>query len=401
MVGADGSGAALARVVEIHVDTAKGWRRWSRPAILVLIVLGVTAGHVSIPVTRQVAHDLLVRLYYLPIALGGAWFGLWGGLGIAALITLVYLLHILFVDHGPLTFGYLLEIPVFVGVGLLTGLIVDRQAQYRRGLEGQAETLARSHRELQEQTRLLLEKEAQLHRADRLSALGQLSAGLAHEIRNPLGAIKGAVEILEEDYPVGHPKAEFYAIILKEVKRLNDVVTNFLNFARPVSMRFVPVDVREVLSSLEGLVSGEARAHRVQIVTSFRDGPSRVMADEALLKQAFLNIMLNALEAMPDGGTLTISTRVADRTAVGIVDADDREEWLEAVFADTGTGIPEEHLGRVFDPFFTTKKDGTGLGLAITYRIIENHRGIIRVTSQPGKGTTFSITVPLEGSAQQ
>jgi signal transduction histidine kinase len=224
---------------------------------------------------------------------------------------------------------------------------------------------------------------------------------LAHEIRNPLGAIKGAVEILEEDYPAGHPKAEFYAIILMEVKRLNDVVTNFLNFARPVSMRFVAVDVREVLSSLEGLVSGEARAHRVQIVTSFRDGPSRVMADEALLKQAFLNIMLNALEAMPDGGTLTISTRGADRTAVGIVDADDREEWLEAVFADTGTGIPEEHLGRVFDPFFTTKKDGTGLGLAITYRIIENHRGIIRVTSQPGKGTTFSITLPLEGSAQR
>ena len=401
MAGTDGFGAARACIVEKQLDTTTGWRRWSRPAMLVLIVLGVTAGHMSVPVTRQVTHDLLVRLYYLPIALGGAWFGLWGGLGTAGLITLVYLPHIVLVDHGPLTFGYLLEIPVFLGVGLLTGLIVDRQAQYRRGLEGQAETLARSHRELQEQTRLLLEKEAQLHRADRLSALGQLSAGLAHEIRNPLGAIKGAVEILEEDYPSGHPKAEFYAIILKEVKRLNDVVTNFLNFARPVSMRFVPVDVHEVLSSLEGLVSGEARAHRVQIVTSFRDGPSRVMADEALLKQAFLNIILNALEAMPGGGTLTMSTRLADRTAVGIVDADDREEWLEAVFGDTGTGIPEEHLGRVFDPFFTTKKDGTGLGLAITYRIIENHRGIIRVTSEPGKGTTFSITLPLEGSAQQ
>ncbi len=385
----------------MRLDTTKGWRRWSRPAVLAVVVLGVTAGHMSVPVTHPVAHDLFVRLYYLPIALGGAWFGLWGGLGTAGLITLFYLPHVLLVDHGPLTFGYLLEIPVFLGVGLLTGLIVDRQAQYRRGLESQAETLARSHQELQDQTRLLLEKEAQLHRADRLSALGQLSAGLAHEIRNPLGAIKGAVEILEEDYPAGHPKAEFYAIILKEVKRLNDVVTNFLNFARPVSMRFVPVNVHEVLSSLEGLVSGEARAHRVQIVASFRDGPSRVMADEALLKQAFLNIMLNALEAMPDGGTLTISTRVADRTAVGIVDADDREDWLEAVFADTGVGIPEEHLGRVFDPFFTTKKDGTGLGLAITYRIIENHRGIIRATSQPGNGTSFSITLPLEGSAQQ
>ena len=137
------------------VDESKGWRRWSRPAALVLMVLGVTVGHMAVPVTRQVSHDLLVRLYYLPIALGGAWFGLWGGLGTAGLVTLVYLPHILLVSHGPLTFGYLLEIPVFLGVGLLTGLIVDRQVQYRRGLEAQAETLARSHRDLQEQTRLL------------------------------------------------------------------------------------------------------------------------------------------------------------------------------------------------------------------------------------------------------
>jgi two-component system, NtrC family, sensor histidine kinase HydH len=383
------------------VDVSRGWARWSRPAILALAVVGVTVGHMAVPVARQIPHDLLVRLYYLPIALGGAWFGLWGGLGTASLITVMYLPHVLLVNHGHLTFGYLLEIPVFLGVGLLTGLIVDRQAQYRRGLEAQAETLARSHRELQEQTRLLLEKEAQLHRADRLSALGQLSAGLAHEIRNPLGAIKGAVEILDEDYPAGHPKAEFYAIILKEVKRLNDVVTNFLSFARPVSMRFVPVDVREALMSLEGLISGQARAHRVQIFTSFHVGPSRVMADEALLKQAFLNIILNALEAMPDGGDLAISTRLADLKTAEILPSNGRDEWLEVVFDDTGMGIPEEHLGRVFDPFFTTKKDGTGLGLAITYRIIENHRGIIRVLSQSGKGTTFVITLPLEGSVQQ
>ena len=378
----------------------RGQGRWFRPTVLGLLIAGVLSGHLLVPVTHQVPHDLFIRLYYLPIALGGVWFGLWGGLGTAGLITLLYLPHILFVNHGNLTFGYLLEIPVFLGVGLLTGLIVERQAQYRRGLEAQAETLARSHRELQEQTRLLLEKETQLRRADRLSALGQLSAGLAHEIRNPLGAIKGAVEILEEDYPAGHPKAEFYAIILKEVKRLNDVVTNFLNFARPVALHFAPVDVLEVLTGLEGLISGQARAYRVQIFTSFHVGPARVMADEALLKQAFLNIALNALEAMPDGGDLAISTRLADPATAGILDSEPRQEWVEAIFDDTGCGILEEHLGRVFDPFFTTKKDGTGLGLAITYRIIENHRGIIRVMSQPGKGTTFVITLPLEGAVQ-
>ncbi len=382
------------------MNAERGWGRWFRPTVLGLLIAGVLTGHMLVPVTRQVPHDLFIRLYYLPIALGGVWFGLWGGLGTAGLITLLYLSHILLVNHGNLTFGYLLEIPVFLGVGLLTGLIVERQSQYRHGLEAQAETLARSHRELQEQTRLLLDKETQLRRADRLSALGQLSAGLAHEIRNPLGAIKGAVEILEEDYPAGHPKAEFYDIILKEVKRLNDVVTNFLNFARPVALHFAPVDVHEVLTGLEGLISGQARAYRVQIFTSFHAGPARVMADEALLRQAFLNIALNAMEAMSEGGDLAISTRLADPATAGILDGEPRQEWVEVVFDDTGCGILEEHLGRVFDPFFTTKKDGTGLGLAITYRIIENHRGIIRVMSQSGRGTTFVITLPLEGAVQ-
>jgi signal transduction histidine kinase len=358
----------------------------------------VTIAHVLTPLSRQIQHDVFVRLYYLPIALGGVWFGLWGGLGTAIVITLAYLPHVLIVNHGPMTTGYLLEIPIFFAVGLLTGLFVDRQEAFRRGLEAQAKTLTRSHQELQEQTRLLLEKDAQIRRADRLSALGQLSAGLAHEIRNPLGAIKGSVEILQDDYPPGHPKAEFFTILLREVDRLNDVVTNFLSFARPAGLRFWPVEVPLVLSALEGLISGKARANRVQIFTSFHAGPSRLMADETLLKQAFLNIMLNALEAMPDGGDLTISTRLVSSKESGGPLPNDRPEWLEIVFDDTGLGIPEEHLGRIFDPFFTTKKDGTGLGLAITYRIIEDHHGTIRVFSQRGKGTTFVVRLPLEGT---
>ncbi len=366
---------------------------WVKPLVLLAVIALISLAHDLTPLSRQAQHDILVRLYYFPIVLGGLWYGLRGGLGAAALITLVYVPHVLIVDHGPLTVGYLLEIPIFLAVGLLIGLMVDRQDHYRRGLEIQAETLAQSHRELQEQTRLLLEKETQLRRADRLSALGQLSAGLAHEIRNPLGSIKGAVEILQDDFPPGHPKAEFYSILLREVERLNDVLTNFLSFARPVTPHLMPLDVRAVLTALEGLISGQARAHQVQIFTSFHTGPSRVMADETLLKQAFLNIMLNGVEAMPTGGDLAISTRLSSGGVAG-----GRPEWLEIVFDDTGPGIQEEDLGRIFDPFFTTKKDGTGLGLAITHRIIENHHGTIRVVSQRGKGTTFVVTLPLEGA---
>ncbi len=369
------------------------WSTWVRPVVLIAVIALISVAHDLTPLNRQAQHDILVRLYYFPIVLGGLWYGLRGGVGAATLITLVYLPHVLAVEHGPLTIGYLLEIPIFLAVGLLIGLVVDRQEHYRRGLEIQAETLAKSHRELQEQTRLLLEKETQLRRADRLSALGQLSAGLAHEIRNPLGAIKGAVEILQDDFPSGHPKAEFYSILLREVERLNDVLTNFLSFARPVTPHLVPLDVRAVLTALEGLISGQARAHQVQIFTSFHTGPSRVMADETLLKQAFLNIMLNAVEAMPQGGDLAISTRLSPEGSAG-----GRPEWIEIVFDDTGPGIQEEDVGRIFDPFFTTKKDGTGLGLAITHRIIENHHGTIRVVSQRGKGTTFVVTLPLEGA---
>lgn len=369
------------------------WSTWVRPVVLIVVIALISVAHDLTPLNRQAQHDILVRLYYFPIVLGGLWYGLRGGVGAATLITLVYLPHVLVVEHGPLTIGYLLEIPIFLAVGLLIGLVVDRQEHYRRGLEIQAETLAKSHRELQEQTRLLLEKETQLRRADRLSALGQLSAGLAHEIRNPLGAIKGAVEILQDDFPSGHPKAEFYSILLREVERLNDVLTNFLSFARPVTPHLVPLDVRAVLTALEGLISGQARAHQVQIFTSFHTGPSRVMADETLLKQAFLNIMLNAVEAMPQGGDLAISTRLSPEGSAG-----GRPEWVEIVFDDTGPGIQEEDVGRIFDPFFTTKKDGTGLGLAITHRIIENHHGTIRVVSQRGKGTTFVVTLPLEGA---
>jgi len=363
-------------------------------------ILVAAAGHLVVPGNRRIPHDLIVRLAYLPIVLGGIWFGLRGGMGAAAAVSLLVLPPLLLAGHDARLAGYLLEIPVFLGVGFLTGLITDRERDYRRGIEGQAASLAKSHQDLQQQSGLLLEKEAQLRRADRLSALGQLSAGLAHEIRNPLGAIKGAVEILQDDYASGHPKAEFFGIVLKEVERLNTVVTNFLSFARPAALALSPVELRGALTHLEGLISGQAHAHRVQVFTSFHGGPSRVMADEALLKQAFLNIMLNALEAMPDGGDLAIATRLVGGQGGRAGDEAQRPESVEVVFDDTGHGIAEPDLGRIFDPFFTTKKDGTGLGLAITYRIIENHRGSVRVASQPGRGTTFAVTLPLEGTVQ-
>jgi two-component system sensor histidine kinase HydH len=242
--------------------------------------------------------------------------------------------------------------------------------------------LDESHRKLREQTDILFQTEEQLRRADRLSALGELSAGMAHEIRNPLGAIKGAVEILKDDYSPDEAKYEFIGILIKETDRLNRIVQEFLGFARPKIPEFQPADVNEAIESVLTLTAQESRKAGVMVEKRLDPSIGKRSIDAGMLKQAFLNLILNAIQAMPNGGILTIESSLQGRVLI-------------VKISDTGTGIPEENRKKLFSPFFTTKKSGTGLGLAITYRIIENHRGTIDVASEPGKGTTFTVKIPV------
>ncbi len=205
---------------------------------------------------------------------------------------------------------------------------------------------------------------------------------MAHEIRNPLGSIKGAVEILKDDYSPDEAKYEFIQILLKETDRLNAIVQEFLGFARPKQPEFQLADVNETIESVLMLTAQEARRSRVGVEKKFDPSIGKRKLDAGLLKQAFLNMVLNAIQAMPNGGRLTVETGL-------------RNEMLEVKIIDTGNGIPEENRKKLFSPFFTTKKNGTGLGLAITYRIIENHRGTIDVASEPGRGTTFTVKIPV------
>jgi signal transduction histidine kinase len=214
-----------------------------------------------------------------------------------------------------------------------------------------------------------------------LSALGELSAGMAHEIRNPLGSIKGAVEILRDDYSPDEAKYEFIEILLKETDRLNRIVQEFLGFARPKQPEFQQADLNEALDSVLTLTAQEARKAGITVKRELDPAIGRRSLDAGLLKQAFLNLVLNAIQAMPRGGTLTVESRL-------------NGDAFEVRVSDTGPGIPEENRKKLFSPFFTTKKNGTGLGLAITYRIIENHRGTIDVLSESGKGATFVIRIP-------
>jgi len=230
---------------------------------------------------------------------------------------------------------------------------------------------------------------------DRLAALGQMAAGLAHEIRNPLGSIKGAAQYLQPGHTAAATREgtrEFLDIIIEEVNRLNKIVSQFLDYARPYRGEQRQLDVAEVLKKTLALFAKEAEDHgKVEIITDFADRMPPVRADAEQLLQVFLNLSLNALQAMPGGGKLWISTALRRSTRRGAVTA-----FLEIRFRDAGVGIPAGDLKNLFIPFFTTKEKGTGLGLPISQRIIENHGGTIEVRSQPAEGATFTVLLPIE-----
>jgi signal transduction histidine kinase len=228
---------------------------------------------------------------------------------------------------------------------------------------------------------------------DRLAALGQMAAGLAHEIRNPLGSIKGAAQYLQ---PIGNQVGdsgtkEFLDIIVEEVNRLNKIVSQFLDYARPYRGDQTPLDVNDVVRKTLHLIEKEEGAARVEIITNLADSLPAVRADAEQLRQVFLNLAINAVQAMPQGGKLQVSTSLRRSTRRGAAAA-----FLEVRFRDTGHGIPVNDVRNLFIPFFTTKEKGTGLGLPISQRIIENHGGTIEVRSQLGAGATFTVLLPIE-----
>ena len=231
---------------------------------------------------------------------------------------------------------------------------------------------------------------------ERLAALGQMAAGLAHEIRNPLGSIKGAAQVLQ---PIGQESndssiKEFLNIIVEEVDRLNKIVSQFLDYARPYRGDPRPLDINDVVRKTLQLLENEEDAARVEISTALVEGLPQVRADPEQLRQVFLNLSINALQAMGPEGKLHVSSSLRRSTRRGVAAA-----FLEVRFRDTGAGIPTGDLKNLFIPFFTTKEKGTGLGLPISQRIIENHGGTIEVRSKPGSGSTFTVLLPVEADA--
>jgi PAS domain S-box-containing protein len=238
--------------------------------------------------------------------------------------------------------------------------------------------------------------EAEVRRGERLAALGQMALALAHEIRNPLGAIRGVAQLLGDELGAG-PFREHVTVMLAEIDRVNRVMEALLDLGRPLAFTFGPVNLHELLERVSLLAEPAARGQEVQLVRRYDPSLPPLWADADRLVQVFQNLVQNGVEAMPGGGRLTLTTRLSlDTVYGGRVDAGAGPRPLvEVQVADEGEGIPAELLDRVFDPFVTTKPRGLGLGLALAHRIVEEHRGALRVASTPGKGTTFSCYLPV------
>jgi len=232
----------------------------------------------------------------------------------------------------------------------------------------------REIRDLQEKVR----------RSERLASLGRLAAGVAHEIRNPLSSIRGFAQYFMNRLKGREEEQGYASIMVKEVDRLNRVVTDLLDFARPKDPHREPHLLENILSHSLKLLEPELRKKGVEVEEEYEHNLPPVLADRDQLSQAFLNLLLNSLESIDGGGKIRITLKEVHD-----------QPWVEVAIADTGRGIPPEDLGKVFEPFFSTKSRGTGLGLAIVHQIVESHGGDIAVESREGVGTTFRITLPL------
>jgi signal transduction histidine kinase len=233
----------------------------------------------------------------------------------------------------------------------------------------------------------LKKSKSYIRRADRLASLGTLTAGLAHEIRNPLVAIKTFTQLLPERLEDEEFRNHFLNIASGEVDRISSLVTELLEFARPSEPKFELEDIHNILDGMILLVSTETKSKHINVIKDYASDLHPITIDREQMKQVFLNILLNAIEATPENGKITVKTRSFVKP--------EGEPYIQIEVTDNGNGIPEEYLEDIFTPFFTTKEKGSGLGLSISTQIVQDHKGYIDVESQLNKGSSFFINLPL------
>ena len=346
-----------------------------RAIVIAAVLVTISAAHYATDPARVALHVAYQDLCYAPILVAAYWFGPSGGIVAAAAAGIGGTVHFQESWHGntPFILSQYGQAVGFVIIGAVGGVLASAERRATRHHEQAVASLQAANVELRT-------SDEQLRRADRLSSLGEIAAGLAHEVRNPLAGVKGALEIITSRAAEGSPEAEFAALASHEIARLDELISEFLTYARPHDPERRDVDIFDVLERVVSLISSEAEQHGVAIEIARTPVPS-VPVDSEQMAQVFFNIVLNAVQVTPAGGQVHITAKATP-------------PMLAIDVRDQGPGIPPEHLTRVFDPFFSTKKNGTGLGLSISQRIVQSHHGTIEII-QPERGTVVRVQLPL------
>jgi len=312
----------------------------------------------------------------LPVVSAASTFGLGGTMVFVVLSSAVYLTYLSFMhDWSQITVDLALRLIFLVMAGNLANILVEELRTQSRKYRLTAEQLSQTNLQLRQ-------AEEAVRRSDRLAALGQLSAGLAHELRNPLGTIRASSEMLACNVSAENEVArEVAGFIATEVDRCNSLITRFLQFARPLQLKPAPADLGQTLDRAVELVQREVPG--IAIYKNYEPEIRPFPFDAELMERVFYNLLLNAAQATAPGGAVTVKTRAAAGTA-------------EIAVIDRGMGIGPEQMDSIFNPFFTTKPSGVGLGLAIVSKIVDEHGGKIAVESEPGKGSVFRVLLPTE-----
>jgi len=351
--GVDANEAVMASRVQLRQGT-----------ILVAAIAAISLLRYVTGPAPSLLHELSLRLYYVPILLGAYWYGVGGGLIVAVVSSVAYVNR---VSEIASTFdpARLAEVAIFHLVAIVVGLLANAQRRANTRLR---------------------ESYEEIRRIDRLRTLGEVAAGLAHELRHPLASIGGALEILESRSKPGTPESEFSRIAMSEVQRLDKLVWEFLRYARPHEPELRETSVADVVQQTLTLLSVEAERAGVQVHFETPDSRGNARIDPLQIEQVLLNVVLNAIQASPPGSRVTI--RQESRAGAVCIDVDDQ-----------GSGIPAEHVTRIFDPFFTTREKGTGLGLSIAHRIVHAHGGRLEVARTSATGTRIRLLLPASGPA--
>lgn len=368
--------------------------------VIAFWIVCISHFHLRTPPSEGHIHLILMQSYFIPILIGAFQFGIKGGLGTAIVVSAIFTPHIMLQWTGDFEHNLLgfLTIVMFNIIGYLTGLKAQKENNEKQRYQQTARELERSLEKLQQQSNELADLEEQLRLSDRLAVVGELTASLAHELRNPLGTIRGTVDILNDELPREAKKTEFFQILFQEIDRMSAVVENYLNLARQQKIPDSEYDACKIVRNTCLILASRARKERIRLQEDLHDHSIILKGDPNDLRQVLVNLLLNAIEAMSSPGTITIVGQLceADKEAERALEDTENKPILRMSIKDQGVGIQPEELGKIFKPFYTTKEKGTGLGLSIVKRIVDQRHWRIEVNSQPQQGTEFILTIPVE-----